>query len=289
MTSLASLAANSTSHPPTSGIMSTSLTSTNTAAASANVDLLNDTNYEIKTEFYTREGIWKLAPGGEYARQAAPTQATTGYQVNSSLTNTNSSAQSLNYASSTTGGLGGNAANSSLTGSGIATSNVATNNDPVRIACFKFSKNILNNATNTDNLGLPVRRIRSKTCRNCTKQRSNQHKSHVDDHLYDLNDNEDDEDDDDDDVICSKVRDEFNSSFSSNIAQGIASYQYYCKYCNSNLTADGELLPSDLASPTLDMLLFNYSREIYFYEFSPIYSTVIKKNSLFFPTENDNS
>jgi hypothetical protein len=304
MTSLASLAANPTSHPTTSGlIMSTSgnggVTASSSASA-ASVDLLNDTNYEIKSEFYTREGIWKAAPGGEYARQTPATTATANLNysqsANTGLGNANSSAQSLSYAASPIGmGIGMSGTTSTgianATGGGLAAAannnnTTTTNNDPVRIASFKFSKSILNNASNTDNTGLPVPRVFSRACNSCMRKRSAAaERRRPTRDLNDLLDEEDvycdeeEDDDDDDDVICAKLRDDLtlNTSFNSASVASLGHHQYFCKYCKMSMNGDGELSANEPPSPTLDMLLFNYSREIYFYEFNPIKATVSYK------------
>ena len=51
----------------------------------------------------------------------------------------------------------------------------------------------------------------------------------------------------------------------------------FCKYCNTKLTLDESCSPTSSGNtnyaaspPQLDLVIFNYAREIYFYEFSSL-------------------
>ena len=263
MTSLAHLAASSPSAVLMSNSLNSATSQTSTAAVlSSNFDLLNDTNYEIKTEFYTREGVWRLAPGGEYARQVQTQQSQVNY-TQTSMQQTNSSVSNSAY--TTTPAAGGlNAA-----GGGVGLGNApTTNNDSVRIAQFKFSRNM-----HSDNSGGPVRKNNSRVCVAC---KLNHNTTDNKKSTRGLQSNYED-DDDDDDVVCTRVRDELAIETTSSEATNT---QYACKYCRSAMNADGQLDTAAVNSPALDLLFYNFSREIYFYEFNPVKSTVINYSLL---------
>jgi hypothetical protein len=141
----------------------------------------------------------------------------------------------------------------------------STFNDPVKIVQFKFSKNVYNNQNLVGNQ-LPLVKNYSKICNSCSnkmkklkdsnissanKINSSFHTSHQQ-NIYD----------DDEDVICSKLKDDLTL---------LVNHQYFCKYCNLNLTDAND------NAPQLDLIIFNHSKEIYFYEFNPLSVNIIFK------------
>lgn len=267
MTSLASLAASPSSHPPSSSsYIQPSAVNTTAPATSASIEL-NDTNYEIRSEFYTREGIWKLV--SDYSRPSLASSSFTAGNATISTTVT----------TSPVGGTGSvnNNNNTSTPNQNYSILNPTSNNDPVKVALFKFSANMLNSVTNHDNSGVPVIKNYGKACAACTRLGKSGPSFHLKPDEYD------DEDDDDNDVIVSKLSINENSG-SMNSGNSVALQAYFCKYCKASLNENGETVfsqPPTLSSVneqsdnlSFDFVLFNYAREVYAYEFNPIQLSV---------------
>ena len=226
-TSLAALAAASSSHSSSSTVLMSpaSFQNSNNLSSISSSDI-TDSHMDIKTEFYTREGLWKLVPNGEYVRQQQQQQ-----QQQSISQNSMGGGQVNNYTQSSF-------------------------NEPVKLNVFKFSKND---------------EKRRNVCEKCILELQEKNKKETEDKNVQFNvyrsydDNEDvvmfgqqqsnstcvddsDDDHDDDESLddCEKNVNEPQST--------------YCKYCSASLC--------------LDLVLFNYAREIYFYEFNTIKSKV---------------
>jgi hypothetical protein len=222
---------------------------------SSNGDPLN----EIKTEFYTREGLWKLVPQHDFLRQQ---------QLNIQQ-------QQL---STSTGTMSNNQPNNSMNNNSLNTqgnSSYSNTNDPVKVALFKYAYN--------DDISYRKRsesKKRRLICSNCSKLHSNDDKIKTNSKNYD----------DNDDVIINK-----NS--------------INCKYCNNYLIMDNDSDSNNSNDnddenyfdtinndddddefdlnvlPNLDVLIFNYAKEIYLYEFNQSKSKV-KLNLTFIFFEN---
>lgn len=292
-TSLAALAASSSAHTPSSVLMSTNLspnqpgqsnsnTSLQSPSASSNPNTsvadANDSTYEIKTEFYTREGLWKLVTHCEYARQNQ------NLQLNQSLNSNTSGMQSVN-----------SNLNSNLNSPNLNQSYSCSSNDPVRIGLFKYSKSVV-----FKDLFLSKKQQQSElwnrfVCDTCASKSREKEKFN----LKKLNENDND---DDNDVIftqfSSKDSDENNQEcelIDSEDEYVISRRGLVCKVCNVNLINDEYLDEDELDSDdnddidskdkiqskhsnqdTLDLILFNYARDIYLYEFNSIKSKVSK-------------
>lgn len=240
-TSLAALAASSTAHTSSSVLMSTNLSNQNqnTNSPSPVIDI-TDSNYEIKTEFYTREGLWKLVPSFEYARQM---QTTT---QNANSPNTNSTYNTL--------------PNTNQTNQTTQTFQTNSNNDPVRISLFKFKKNFIfkefyKNAKSRKNL-----------CNTCSKRRQEKIK------LNKLNESNTDDEDNSDVIFSHKYEDSSDEGWSDSDSE----IDKLCKLCKSNIASDGNSESSEdkANDPSLNLMIFNYAREIYTHESAPVYTKV---------------
>ena len=235
-TSLAALAASSSTHSPSTVLMTssslqtptTSLTSTtNLSSVSVHTSsLVNDTtdsNQDIKSEFYTREGLWKLASNGEYIRQQQQLQTVN----NSSI-----------------GGQGTSGTNSTYSQNSF--------NEPVKLSIFKFTKNddkqrnICDKCRNSQETKLRTNKMNQKNGEQNVKFGIYRSYDDDEDVVYAPNEegfsNEEDESDEND------KNDTFRD-FHGDQAR-------VCKYCSTSLC--------------LDLVLFNYAREIYFYEFDSV-------------------
>ena len=72
-----------------------------------------DTSLELKTEFYTREGLWKIVPNGEYIRQPQSM-----YTQQQNMANNNAE-----------NNMNNNCNNNNMQ---------LTSNEPCKIICFKY-------------------------------------------------------------------------------------------------------------------------------------------------------
>ncbi|RNA19590.1 hypothetical protein BpHYR1_042756 [Brachionus plicatilis] len=220
-TSLAALAA--TSSAQTSAGVSVPNSSINCPSPVLDI---TDSNYEIKTEFYTREGLWKLVPSLEFAKQIQNTG------LNNSSPSTN-----LNY-------------NASQTGQNTQSPLNHNNNDPVKINLFTFKKNIifkdfhLNSQSNRRNL-----------CRKCSSTKKPNRLNKL---------AESDSDEDNSDVIFSNIGENSSESESG------SDLEKACRQCKTNLSRYDSESSADsykkFPNQILDLMIFNYGREIYNYE-----------------------
>lgn len=287
MTTLGVLAASSGSHSSSTVLMSSSSPTTNTsnantstssnyastsAVASSSLIDINDSNIEIKTEFYTREGLWRLVPNCEYIRQQQ-----TQYQLQQQANNSQ-----LNQTSSSNGQL-------STNNQTYLNSNTTNPNDPVKIGIFNFSKRMFSPAYEND----------GRVCQSCATRLKLENIDHDDDddvictkfRLNSYEDDENDEDNVDDDEYDyeeeneSEIDESYDDDVVINcspIVDNSQSNKIICKYCNNSIILNDNNTKSPTscssvstassvsASPSLDMLIFNYAREIYFYEFNQI-------------------
>ena len=198
-----------------------------------------DTSCEVKTEFYTREGIWKLVPNCEYIRQLQQQQQQqqhTSPQYQQGANTMNGSSQSLGQATQ-------------------------SSNDPVKIGVFKFSKRSLFNQSERRRSSLRLK------CVNCQREQSDDAESDV---------TRDEEYDDDDDVIFTKAQSV--ESVVSSEDEYADDDEEICKYCkkflrkneNNHLANKQNNTLSSSNKLSLDLVVFNFAREIYFYEFNSL-------------------
>lgn len=224
-TSLAALAATSSSAQTGSGVS----VSTNTTNSPSPVLDITDTNYEIKAEFYTREGLWKLVPTLELARQLH------NISLNSSLPN---SSQSYNNTQ-----CGQN--NQPLSGQ--------NNNDPVKLNTFTFKKSVV-----FKDFFLNSKSNRRQLCHRCSSTK----KPHRLNKLA-----ESDSDEDNSDVIFNNIGD------NSSETQTDSDSEKACRQCKTHLSRNDSESSTDSFrkysksnDQILELMLFNYGREIYTYE-----------------------
>jgi hypothetical protein len=268
----------SSSH--SSPVLPTSAASNNNNNNSSSTSIMDitDSNYEIKTEFYTREGIWKLAPNCEYMKsyQLQQQQQQNYYQQNNQLNNSNSSSNSANLNQLNNSNNGSNLNQSSTT---IVNNNSTTSNDQVKLGIFKYSYETIYGANfnQSASQSLSDSNKSPKLCKECNLKLKLDH--NYDDEIVD----------DDDDVIFTKFNPN-NSSFISNKTNVLNENSITCKLCNKKLdknqmitannkktsnTNSNDLNKLTSSPPSLDLLLFNYGREMYTYEFNSIKSKVI--------------
>jgi hypothetical protein len=155
----------------------------------------------------------------------------------------------------------------------------SSSNDPVRIGLFRFSKSLLlQDSYLSSNLDKPTKRQPKITmiCSIClnriTKKDQQQHRGTVINRNKQTSSNDYD---DDDDVVYTKLN---SVKFSLNENSS-------CLYCGSTVNLvdyvssavevgideddDNAIEATDSSrSPVLDLVLFNYSKEIYTYEFN---------------------
>lgn len=226
---------------------------------------------ELKTEFYTREGLWRLVPNGEYIRQPQSIYA----QQQNIQNSTN--AQQMN---------------ANCNGMQISSS------ESVRIACFKYFKfdEVLSSRNFNLMKNLCIKCAQKKILKNSKKQfgkkkileNSRVHLDSMhdddDDIIYDEHEISSDEDDQENPkqpvefhLTQSNLSRTASNSDSNN--KSSTTSQHSCKYCSSkiNRTNDSNLLIANYnannileLSPYLDLTIFNYAREIYFYESNDI-------------------
>lgn len=187
---------------------------------------ITDSSYEIKTEFYTREGLWKLIPSLEFARQ---------------IQSLNTSSTSQTY-------------NASQSGQNLQSTLSQNSNDPVKISFFTFKKNTifkdfyLNSKSNRKNL-----------CRRCSSNKKPNRLNKL---------AESDSDEDNSDVIFSNIGE------NSSEADSESDSERACRQCKTNLsrhdsessTDSFKKYPNKPNNQILELMLFNYGREIYTYE-----------------------
>jgi hypothetical protein len=275
-TSLAALANNPSAHSASTVLMSPNLSMPiNSVPSQLSLSETGeyDASQDIKTEFYTREGLWKLVKHGEFVRQQQSNNNNNYQQSQMSggqMTNGSSQMQT-------------NSVNNSGGGS----------NEPVNLAYFKYSNELLfQQHYQTQNVTRKHLQ-RKNYCAKCMKSFTNNsiHKtasSHFDH-------------DDDDDIIYHNetinnnnhpnYKNNNNINNSNNNNQDHDSAVAVCKYCNVQLnsnesssnnnannlnqnTSSTHASPTPLSSSTtcspqsLDVVIFNFAREIYFYEFN---------------------
>jgi hypothetical protein len=245
---------------------------------------VGDTVYEIKTEFYTREGIWRLVPNCEYIRQLQPQQQQLSpqYQQGANL--------SLNGSINTGNQQGQNA-------SGQSSTYNLNSNDPVKIGVIKYSKRTIFNQRQKKKAKIPQKKTIAKErfkCSNCNRSNLNEEDNISQNNIK--SDESNKEHDDDEDVVFTKfINSDSDDSISTTISSSddyddadeedndddyddddqsqrrISSHNenvFICKYCKHTLMkseSNCNISSNSLAS--LDLILFNYAREIYFYEF----------------------
>jgi len=234
-TSLATLASNPLAHSSSTVIMSTQQNQSNTTTTTMNNQYQQyssqqqqqqqqqqtliesgeyDSSQETKTEFYTREGLWKLVKNGEFVRQQQQQQQNNnGYQMNQ-VTN--------NYGNNNNN----NSNNNGMTNGQMSNSNLQTANEPVKVAFFNYSNDLIQ--TNQNN------KFKLKNyCIKCMK------------------------------IIISNQQKRIEKS-----------------NCNAKLNSNDSLSLSNTSinnnnNNSLDVVVFNYAREIYFYEFNPFNKTKV--------------
>ena len=305
-TSLAALAASSNTHSPSTVLMSTSnqtnsynqpsISSPPIAANTSSVLLdVNDSNYEIKTEFYTREGVWKMLPNCEYVRQLQQAQAQSQMQNQQTVSSPASSNNQLN-----------NISQQQAQNAGAVQSGATTPNDPVKVGVFKYTnKNIFRNTTKPS-----PKNAKKIVCTYCNKEQT-MTRSECDEEEDETDDEADSESDDDDvydesDDYYSDGDDDSNSSDEEVesfklkehdddddvIFTKLNESEVKCEHCSRPIKLRSKLsrkkskeskkLKSSSGSAnasSLDLLLFNYSREIYFYELNAIRSATAAASS----------
>ena len=302
-TSLAALAASSNTHSPSTVLMSTSNQTNNNnnynqtsissppiAANTSSVLLdVNDSNYEIKTEFYTREGVWKMLPNCEYVRQLQQAQTQSQMQNQQTVSSPVSSNNQLN-----------NINQQQAQNTGAVQSGTTTPNDPVKVGVFKYTnKKIFRNTTKSN-----PKNLKKIVCSYCNKEQTvSRNEFDEEEEEEDETDEEDDYESDDVDVYDesddyysdddedSNSSDEEVESFKLKehdddddvIFTKLNESEVKCKHCSrqiklsklSRRSKQNKKLKSSTGSvnsSSLDLLLFNYSREIYFYELNSIRS-----------------
>jgi len=265
-----------------------------------------DTNYEIKTEFYTREGVWKQIPNGEYIKQSQQQQQQQQQHTMSPQY------QQMH------GNMNGNGANMNNQQSSVGQASSSSLNDSVKIGVFKYSKrSIFKKKRSGSTTTAKTRRKSFRTklkCSNCQREQSdddNDDENGEGDFMNNNNNSqENSEYDDDDDVIFTKAKSSFESDYDEededssgnddeyedeDESSSDAVFSLTCKYCKQLLkkkqddTNEKRLLSKTFGSEnlkSLDLMLFNYAREIYFYEFNPV---IVKVSGfILFWTQTDN-
>ena len=275
---------NNNNHNNTNNICKATTNPIDNTSTSTMVDT-GDTNYEIKTEFYTREGMWKQVPNGEYIRQLQQQQ-----QQQQSMS---PQYQQMH------GGMNGSSANVSNGNqqSSMGGGQTSSSNDSVKIGVFRYSKRSIFKKINDDSSTRTRRKsFRTKLkCFHCQREQSDDDDDDDDeDEIVNKDENNSQENsdyDDDDDVIFTKVKnadsdyDGEDDSSDNDDGDDDTTNQLKCKYCkqflrkkrndecdNKRLASAKSLGNENLKS--LDLMLFNYAREIYFYEFNPVKSKV---------------
>jgi hypothetical protein len=262
----------------------------NNSATSSSLTMVDagDTNYEIKTEFYTREGVWKQIPNGEYIKQSQQQQQQQQHTMSPQY-------QQMH------GNMNGSGANINNQQSSVGQASSSSLNDSVKIGVFKYSKRSIFKKKRSGSTTTKTRRKSFRTklkCSNCQREQSDDDEDEEGDYMNNNNNNnnsqENSEYDDDDDVIFTKVKSSFESDYDEededssenddeyedeDESSSDAVFSLTCKYCKQFLrkkqddTNDKRLLSKTFASEnlkSLDLMLFNYAREIYFYEFNPV-------------------
>lgn len=240
-----------------------SLSSLNTITQNDNVDSFGN---ELKTEFYTREGLWTLVPNSDYVRQPQ-----------------NLYTQPPNVPNGNVQQMNNNCGNVLL-----------TSNEPVKIITFKYFR--FDEVLSPKNLkrykNLCVKCAQKKSLKAKSVNKSNSFKKPDNSKVYFGNMREYDDDEDiiydnahslssgeDSDTFAEAA--EFRNNFDNfhNRANCETNVQNYCKYCNAKIYKSNDLnslianfnASSTFAStPCLDLVIFNYAREIYFHEANDI-------------------
>ena len=260
---------------------------------------VGDSVYEVKTEFYTREGIWRLVPNCEYIRQLQQQQQQASPQYQQQQ-------QQQPGSVSMNGGAG--MANSSQQQSMGQSSYVANSNDPCKIGIFKYSKRTIYNLQAEERAKIRADSRRTRlVCSHCDKEQSEDEYSsslgNSKTFCGDNNNEDSGEHDDDEDVVFTKFK-TFDSEDSSDFDDEYDDDDYsdtqntntntnsneqkqtslVCKYCKhvlikSATSQSGQLVKSNVNNMSanvlsLDLMLFNYAREIYFYEFNSVRAKV---------------
>lgn len=201
-----------------------------------------DASCEVKSEFYTREGLWKLLPDASFIKHQHQQQANT-------------------YGSASPNGVTAYGNNVTST---LPTATSCSPNEPVKVALFTYSNETIfgKKSTRHEN-SLKAQLKRRLICKNCFMKFMSELAQHAsvtnrmeDDEANQDDDNEDD--DDDDDVICTKFS---NDMSKTNV----------CKYCHEALHLSTQEISSYLNenSTQFDLIAVNCTRDIYFYEFNP--------------------
>lgn len=256
-TSLAALASTPSAHSSSTVLMSTSNASSSSHSAQTSSPQSTmliesaeyDANQEIKTEFYTREGLWKLVKHGEFVRQQQ-----NNYQQTPMSSQLNNGTNQL--------------ANSSQTSQ-------TTSNEPVKLAYFKYSNDLLFQHNAATNNSMRLKMQHKDYCLKCMKmiisgQQKKLNASNSSSSTNRMSNNLDH--DDDDDIVY------YNETATPTNQDDL------CKYCNSKINSNDSLsttstisnsnVNNSCPSQSLDLLVFNYAREIYFYEFNLFKSKV---------------
>ncbi len=226
--------------------------------------------YDLKTEFYTREGLWKLIPSSEYQRQP---QSIYNQQQQSQQQLHQTGVQNHS----------GNGQNHSLN-PGINGANLLMcTNEPVKLISFRYFRfdQVISarNMARFRNLCLKCAQKKSMT-KYVVKTKIKQENNKV--YFNSMREHDDDED-----VVYSGMSggessESDNETFLDSVEKNLDNFnlnsnngQFFCKYCNGRVIRSNEInslivnFYSDgmLANtPCLDLVLFNYAREIYFFE-----------------------
>lgn len=224
-TSLAALVATNSTPQACSGVSE----SNNLTNCSSPVLDITDSNYEIKAEFYTREGLWKLVPALEFARQVH------NLNLNSSLPNSSQ------------------AYSNTQAGQNVQSLSSQNNNDPVKLNLFTFKKSLI-----FKDFSLNSKSNRRQLCHRCLSSKKTNRLNIL---------AESDSDEDNSDIIFSNVGD--NSSETETDSDS----DKKCGQCRIDLdsesSTDSNRKYSKPDDQILDVIIFNYGREIYFYNSDP--------------------
>ncbi len=227
---------------------------------------------ELKTEFYTREGLWKLVPSGEYLRQP---QSIYTQQQQQSQTGLQQNQAGL-------GPSGPQHMNPGLNGAGL----LVSTNEPVKVMSFRYFRfDQVMSARNMSRFkNLCVKCAQKKSLSACRRPKKDAKKASGGPHqAAKVHFSSMPEYDDDDDVVYSGASNGESSESDSDAFVGSVERGFdncnlgggLCKHCGGRVSRSNESnslivnfsAASMLATtPWLDLVVFNYAREIYFYE-----------------------
>jgi hypothetical protein len=311
-TSLAALAASAGAHSPSTCLMSSSTMSATNSLSAANlsssqanstgssnalIDAANyDTNYEIKTEFYTREGLWKLMPQCEYVKMNQAQVQQQQQQIQSQMQSQQGQSQQLTNQMNSPNSqmMSASNLNAMTNNSTPLISNVS--NDPVKLFTFKFSKATLTGVKNSVNANARNRTVKRNLknqsgSKNVNTQQKKQSpmamkEAQVSDVKFGHTVNKKKEHDDDDDIVFNSknklIMNESNQELNdTNDVEEEEDRTESDDESGGDTDGTGSIHSKNnkgvrkrkSTKQSLDLILFNYSREIYFYEFNRIESS----------------